>query len=111
VLIALVTPWLLMFAILGQMDGRYLLYGACATAVAIAVNPGLTLLHLLVTIMNGTMMLIYLLRAHRRDLPDLNRLLAPLEPGLGWALLLATAIFLYFALTSGPKLDRPPSRT
>ena len=38
VLIALATPWLLMFALLGQMHERYLLWGAVLSAVALGVS-------------------------------------------------------------------------
>ncbi len=34
VLIAMATPWLLMFALLGQMHERYLMWGAVLSAVA-----------------------------------------------------------------------------
>ena len=37
-LIALATPWLLMFALLGQMHERYLLWGAVVSALALGVS-------------------------------------------------------------------------
>jgi hypothetical protein len=54
-LIAIATPWLLMFALLPQMHERYLVWGAVLSAVAIGVSLRLTTLHFLFSIMSATM--------------------------------------------------------
>jgi hypothetical protein len=54
-LIALAAPWLLMFALLGQMHERYLMWGAVISAVAVAVNVRLSVLHFIISIASLTM--------------------------------------------------------
>ena len=49
VLIAIATPWLLMFALLGQMHERYLVWGAVVSAVALGVNIRLSIVHFIVS--------------------------------------------------------------
>jgi hypothetical protein len=50
VLAALAFPWILMFAILGQMHERYLVWGAVVTAMSAVWNVRFLLFHLLVTL-------------------------------------------------------------
>src|SRR6266496_4876164 len=45
VLIAITAPWLLMFALLGQMQERYLVWGAVVSAVALGVSVRLSIIH------------------------------------------------------------------
>jgi Glycosyltransferase family 87 len=54
-LIAIVMPWLLMFALLGQMHERYLTWGAVISAVALAVNVRLSVLHFIISLASLTM--------------------------------------------------------
>jgi hypothetical protein len=54
-LIAIVTPWLLMFALLGQMHERYLMWGAVISAVALGVNIRLGVLHFIISLASLTM--------------------------------------------------------
>jgi len=54
-LIAIVMPWLLMFALLGQMHERYLMWGAVISAVALAVNVRLSVLHFIISLASLTM--------------------------------------------------------
>ena len=56
VLLAMALPWLLMFALLGQMHERYLLWGAVMTAAAAVLRPSLFLLY--VTLSAGTFFMI-----------------------------------------------------
>jgi hypothetical protein len=57
ILLTFAAPWLLMFALLGQMHERYLLWGGAVSAVAVAISLRPTLLHLLFTGLSGTMIL------------------------------------------------------
>jgi hypothetical protein len=50
VLAALAFPWILMFAILGQMHERCLVWGAVVTALSAALNVRFLLFHLLATL-------------------------------------------------------------
>jgi hypothetical protein len=49
VLIAITAPWLLMFALLGQMHERYLVWGAVVSAVALGVNIRLSIIHFIIS--------------------------------------------------------------
>jgi hypothetical protein len=49
VLIAITTPWLLMFALLGQMHERYLVWGAVVSAVALGVSLRLSIIHFIIS--------------------------------------------------------------
>src|ERR1041385_4505549 len=49
VLISITAPWLLMFALLGQMHERYLVWGAVVSAVALAVSIRLSIVHFIIS--------------------------------------------------------------
>ena len=55
VLIAIATPWLLMFAMLGQMHERYLMWGAVVSAVALGVNIRLSIVHFIISAASAAM--------------------------------------------------------
>jgi len=48
-LIAIAAPWLLMFALLGQMQERYLMWGAVVSAVALGVSLRLSVIHFIIS--------------------------------------------------------------
>jgi hypothetical protein len=48
-LIAIATPWLLMFALLGQMHERYLVWGAVVSAVALGISIRLSIVHFIIS--------------------------------------------------------------
>lgn len=99
-LIALSTPWLLMFTLLGQMNDRYYLWAAAATATTIAIGLGWGLLHVLISTI-ATAMIIRTMLTWGRSSPEYPRLahvLDGLHPGISWAVALITAIFLYCAI-------------
>jgi hypothetical protein len=54
-LIAMATPWLLMFALLGQMHERYLMWGAVVSAVALGVSLRLSVVHFIISAMSTAM--------------------------------------------------------
>src|SRR6266496_1629585 len=49
VLIAIAAPWLLMFALLGQMHERYLMWGAVVSAVALGASVRLSIIHFIIS--------------------------------------------------------------
>jgi hypothetical protein len=49
VLIAIAAPWLLMFALLGQMHERYLMWGAVVSAVALGISVRLSIIHFIIS--------------------------------------------------------------
>lgn len=55
VLIAITAPWLLMFALLGQMHERYLVWGAVVSAVALGVSVRLSIIHFFISIASTAM--------------------------------------------------------
>ena len=55
-LIAIATPWLLMFALLGQMHERYLMWGAVVSAVALGVSIRLSIVHFIISAASTAMM-------------------------------------------------------
>jgi hypothetical protein len=55
VLIAVTAPWLLMFALLGQMHERYLVWGAVVSAVALGVSVRLSIIHFIISIASTAM--------------------------------------------------------
>ena len=59
-LIAIATPWLLMFALLGQMHERYLMWGAIASAAAFGVNVRLSIVHFVFSAA-GAMMIVHVM--------------------------------------------------
>lgn len=56
-LIALAAPWLSMFALLGQMHERYLVWGAVVSAVALGVNARLTIVHFVISAVSTVMII------------------------------------------------------
>ena len=106
-LIALSAPWLLMFTLLPQMNDRYLLWGAAATATMVALGLGWTLLHLLISALATSMILRTMITwgKSRPDFPRLAHVLTGLHPGVSWAVVLCAAIFLYCAVAPGRARD------
>jgi hypothetical protein len=70
-LIAIAAPWLLMFALLGQMHERYLMWGAVVSAVALAVNVRLTVLHFIISIAS-TAMIVHVMLIDKKLDPTLR---------------------------------------
>ena len=70
-LIAIAAPWLLMFALLGQMHERYLMWGAVVSAVALAVNVRLTVLHFIISIAS-TAMIVHVMLIDKKLDPTLG---------------------------------------
>ena len=56
-LIAIAAPWLLMFALLGQMHERYLMWGAVVSAVALGVSIRLSIVHFIISVVSTAMIM------------------------------------------------------
>ena len=56
-LIGIATPWLLMFALLGQMHERYLVWGAVVSALALGVSMRLSVVHFIISIVSAAMII------------------------------------------------------
>jgi hypothetical protein len=57
ILIAIAAPWLLMFALLGQMHERYLMWGAVVSAVALGVSIRLSIIHFIISAASTAMII------------------------------------------------------
>ena len=106
-LIALAAPWLLFFAVVPQMHQRYLIWGAGVSALAVGVDWGLALLHLFITAIAWLMEIHTMLADKPRYAPDFLSDLDGIHPGIGWAVMLCAAIFLYVAVTPSTKRIEP----
>ncbi|MEO5753995.1 MAG: hypothetical protein ABIR38_04755 [Chthoniobacterales bacterium] len=107
-LIALATPWLLMFAILAQMHERYLLWGAVLSAVALGVSVRLSVLHFVFSIMS-TAMITHVLLTDKK-LPSTLRAIDFLEharPIASFALLICVALYFREVLSERKPIYRP----
>jgi hypothetical protein len=110
-LVALASPWLLMFALLGQMHERYLLWGAVLSAVALGVSVRLSVVHFLVSIMSVTMITQVLLMDKKLG-PTLSTIdfLERMRPIASGVLLVCVAIYFRAVLSNRAPLFRPLPR-
>src|SRR6266576_2776003 len=86
VLIAIAAPWLLMFALLGQMHERYLMWGAVISAVALGVSVRLSVIHFIISAAS-TLMIVHVMLIDKKleaTLPaiDLLNHIRPYASGL-----------------------------
>ncbi len=118
-LIALATPWLLMFALLGQMHERYLLWGAVLSAVALGVSLPLTVIHFLFSAMSAAMITDVML-LDKKLTPTLHaiHLLERARPFASWLLLATVGFYFWETLSqraprfrSGDQPAAPPAPT
>jgi hypothetical protein len=71
VLIAITAPWLLMFALLGQMHERYLVWGAVVSAVALGVSVRLSIIHFIISAAS-TAMIVHVMLVDKKLDPTLR---------------------------------------
>jgi len=96
ILIALATPWLLMFALLAQIHERYLMWGAVVSATALGVNARLSLIHFLFSAASSVMIVHVMLidKGITADLP-LIHFLDQTTPWGSLLVLLGVGIYLW----------------
>jgi hypothetical protein len=97
-LLALAAPWVVMFAVLGQMHERYFIWAAAVTAAGAAVGVGPVLLHLLVTALATGMMAHSMLGFDATFAPAWLTTVRGMHPHVGWAIMLLAGIYLYLSL-------------
>jgi hypothetical protein len=109
-LIAIATPWLLMFALLGQMHERYLMWGAVVSAVALGVSVRLTIVHFVISIVSTAMIMHVMLIDKKLDSTlraiDILHVIRPYASGL---VLACVAVCLWDTLQVGIPALRPAS--
>jgi hypothetical protein len=107
-LLAMAAPWIVYFAVFPKMHERYLLWGAVCGCCCVAVGLGPALLAVFFSLCSLTMSLFQMIPRHRPNLflveigPNAGRILhdaiVPTYPGLGWAILLATAVWIWLTV-------------
>jgi hypothetical protein len=125
-LVALVTPWIMFFLFPVQIQERYLLYAAGASACCIGNSVGTALLGLLLTLFSATMHMIRLLDWNTADLDTFGqnlsqafpRIFSPdsghtmlqylqnMHPDMMWGVLVVGGAFMYLSLTPSRKKIR-----
>jgi len=110
-LLAMATPWLVMFAFLPQMHERYLVWGASLTALAAAVSVGSTLLHLVLTFIACVPMLLSMPGpdTFQQNYPQWHNFLSHACDDTAWMMVLVAMILLYLSLVrtrARPSMDR-----
>src|SRR5207244_9493715 len=95
-LIAIATPWLLMFALLGQMHERYLMWGAVVSAVALGVSIRLSIVHFIISAASTAMIVHVMLTDNKLEatLPTID-VLKHLRPYGSIVVLACVAIYLW----------------
>ena len=99
VLIAITAPWLLMFALLGQMHERYLVWGAVVSAVALGVNMRLSIIHFIISAAS-TAMIVHVMLVDKKLDPTLRAIdvLHNIRPYASVLMLLCVALYFWDAL-------------
>ena len=112
VLIAIATPWLLMFGLLGQMHERYLMWGAVVSAVALGVSIRLSIFHFIISIVSTAMIMHVMLIDKKLDstLRAID-LLHNIRPYASVLVLACVAVYFWDALRVRiPVLQRGPAK-
>jgi hypothetical protein len=99
VLIAITAPWLLMFALLGQMHERYLVWGAVVSAVALGVSVRLSIIHFIMSIAS-TAMIVHVMLVDKKLDATLRAIdvLHNIRPYASVLVLLCVALYFWDAL-------------
>jgi hypothetical protein len=97
-LLTLIVPWIVMPLVLGQMGSRYLLWAAVISCVTVGISTGLTLLHVLLSILATGMMGMQLLKMDPARWPAAYTLFGNTYPDIGWMMLLIAGIYLVSAM-------------
>jgi hypothetical protein len=112
VLIAIATPWLLMFALLGQMHERYLVWGAVVSAVAMGVSVRLSIIHFIISTAS-TAMIIHVMLIDKKLDPTLRTIdvLDGIRPYASALVLFCVALCLWDTLgLRVPAFERGPAK-
>jgi hypothetical protein len=111
VLVSITAPWLLMFALLGQMHERYLVWGAVVSAVALGVSLRLSIIHFIISAAS-TAMIVHVMLIDKKleaTLPAID-LLKHIRPYASGVVLACVAIYLWNTLRM-PVFQRRAARS
>lgn len=120
-LLAVVAPWVVMFAFLGQMHERYLLFAAAVSCCFVVLGFGWTLMCMFWTVLTFMMTIhVMLLYPDAREMFGQGEILltrqtanqwlkwiAPTHPDIGWAVIVSALVIVFAALArprAEPKL-------
>ena len=100
-LIAIAAPWLLMFALLGQMHERYLMWGAVVSAVALGVSVRLSIIHFIISAASTTMIAHVMLTDKKLEatLPTID-VLKHIRPYGSIVVLTCVAVYLWETIST-----------
>jgi len=101
VLIAIAAPWLLMFALLGQMHERYLMWGAVLSAVALGVSFRLSAIHFIISAASVAMIVQVMLIDKKLEatLPAIH-LLKQIRPYASGVVLACVGVYLWSTVST-----------
>src|SRR5947208_5245260 len=101
VLIAIAAPWLLMFALFGQLQERYLLWGAVVSAVALGVSVRLSMIHFIISAAS-TAMIVHVMLIDKKLEPTLRAIdvLNDIRPYASGMVLVCVAVCLWNMLST-----------
>lgn len=107
-LAAMAAPWVLFYALMPQMSGRYLVWGAAATSLLAGIDVGCVLLHLVISVSSALtiVLVLFLYSGNAAWWPALAEGLRQAHPGLAWVTLLCAGITLYLACSPTPRRDQ-----
>ena len=107
-LIAIAAPWLLMFALLGQMHERYLMWGAVVSAVALGVSVRLSIIHFILSAASTTMIVHVMLTDKKLEatLPTID-VLKHIRPYGSIVVLACVAVYLWETISTRIPAFRP----
>jgi hypothetical protein len=95
-------------SILCQMAQRYLMFGAAASCMLIAISPGLTVLHVIMSLIAAGVIGGQLIGSFDRTRsPRIEDFMSRFGPDDGWIMLIIGLVILYLALAPA---RRPSSR-
>lgn len=109
-LVALAAPWLVMFALLGQMQERYLLWGGVVSALAFGVSIRTAIVSFLLSLASTAMIAQVMLSDKKlaTTQPMIN-FLNSIQPYAPWLLLAGVGLFFWETIsTNAPLFKRRP---
>ncbi len=101
-LLGIIAPWILFYAVLAQMQERYLIWGAIFSAIGVAVSFDMIFLHLIITaIATADIVRKMLVMINPDYAPNLLRFLTGdsrgTQPEFGWVVLGVGLYYLFMA--------------
>ncbi len=111
-LIALAAPWLVMFALLGQMQERYLLWGGVVSALAFGVSIRTVIVSFVLSLASTAMIAQVMLSDKKLAVTQpIIDFLNTIQPYAPWLILAGVGLFFWETIsTNAPHFKRQPKR-